>query len=1788
MNIIETLKNQIAKQTRSKLNTNVYNARYVGVPPVKGSLGLDSESDILPIWVKGVYNLQRHTSGSSLVEGVTPTEFKNYSGTIKWEEVQARSILFDSLSAYDNIFTGIKFFCDSPTQVPIHIAHTGGIVQIFTKEDGATSFTLQQTLTGEGSTTLNISLGAKIYTSIVITFYALSSAAQLAFTTDNIDVLSWEKIDIEAPAVPTWTSTPVVYRQTEDNSLNGKNVLSWYKDTDTGGNNIYRSTFSDTGLTVGASLPATVIRTYAGSQTEHLRWFDIPNNSTLNSGDVVRFGTSTATYQITKELITQPNLVPEPIFNTTTGYWTVSPFFQLKTANAKVGKNYYGASYYLSSSGLEVAITSTMVSINPASLYYVGFEHSSDLMLSIPYNLEGYKANPSRWAYTNLTGITSTFDSESILIVNRNSTTGTFYSTDSLPLSANSTYSLIVFPSFQNFDWYQIQIIKSDDSVSYSSPSLYSANGYQPQEIEFKPTNSGYHRIQYCIHGTVGSSSGTVSFKESQLYRQNNNSFHEYFTVNFYDGSKAACSPATKWFKVSYLEANFRRDMYTLGSLQSFTSNEIPSDCEYVKVGFLRRFSNSVAPIFHYIYSFFLLESLENSQFSYFGTIKNLYRISGTNITTGTSIELQKDELLFTRERQPDDAAIITWSDYDIEPRTYYEYKLDAFDNSFFKNKSGKTIPATLTSGDMVSPKTPTNYELEGTSGGIIHYWTNPTANDLAYIRFYSTSTCENDDLLFQVAAGGTSLKNRYSENVSEATLHYRWTMAVDSWGNQSGTAMATCRSVAASLVNIPFNIVVKSSASGDYVYENANGWYNENIVASIAVEPNTPAIASYLVSNMDVTNGDDYTSWAEFDGTYTHSVEEARQYKFKLRTSSGDYSQTKELRIRLDKSAPEFSDKHSFWNSSSGGYPEYNSLKWDNSQISDNFSGIDKLNIYRVDGRLLNKNPILTYAKDSNSLTHWEFEGTNSSIGFNTSEAYYDIYSAKYTASGANSGTLSSSSFTLSATSSIICYCRAKSNLSNATITVSLNNLSNSVSSESLRLTSSATWKYIETTYNTPAGNYRLDIKVKSSDGSGSVYLDEMIAFKKDSVTRLEELNYETTQYNDTKVEPWKHYLYYIQAEDYADNTSVKSPYKYARTEEDLRDKYRNMLDNSSFERVFTKPGGTLVAEGWVGAHEVHYGNTEDALPGFLYNVHHDPNNAQHGSNYVSINRYISVGCFYGPKPIVILPYVGRERNFIMSAYLKKSGSMSGNVQYYIYARDNEKTEVRSKQYDIAVSGLSSTEWTRVTTTFSVTTPSITELTPYIYNNLSGGSLLIDAVQFEEKAGTEPTDYYDTKSITADYLQGNLIRGHIIEADTLYGDHIQSDSIQARHIRANEITATQIKSNTITANELNLVNARLWIRDKDDMQIVLSNEVSYPATLGYCCLAPHGSVVGLSYAYAWLYEYNGDLSVYAGLLEPTLEYFSTNFYNYQYIRAKNPLFISGNYNNQIHHLLVTGTTDSSKFYIARNTGGLNTSSPSWDTPTITEVSSITSHSLSQISGRLNYYAPATALFGQIKGATSPDYGYYNIWKVKTDGSVSLMNSIYTPAGPLSDGDFDQHPTSPDSLRILLSSATSTLYYSKWNLGGSQVGSWIEIPTHGGFSQRQTVWGAYKPHVTACALSSTDDSDRLILLYRLYRNQYTYYKIIDSSGNIKLGGDADVVLMHNRVHENYPSGHNQLTPRLMKAPDGDVLAYLAAATIRLIPYSIAGTQTRCVGGKGVYLAKTSATLNLEDLFNRIS
>jgi hypothetical protein len=1813
LNIIDLLKKQIDEQTRQSLNINVHKIKTSVIKGDKEIPSIGKVEPIKPMWTIGSYVLQRGDTGSNI--GISVDDFINYSGNILWKTGDAQAIIESSIDKYTNILVGVQVFTTNSTYIEFATSISRGVLRIYRKNLSDSSFSLLSQTNSEGSEITRVHIEANQWVVLAFTFYANDSDALMSFAGDYTGLLSWRSMDITSPSIPVWGDPAVEYQIVHEQTVRGKNVLKWGKNSsiDFAGNGIYRTSKIDTGIDLVRPLPGTLVDTFTGSVAEKNKWITVPINGTLNAGDEISFSSSAGTHTLSRIQTLPKNLVPNPIFNNNLTNWSASNGTVVSNGASKFGEIHYKLEVLATNQNY--SISSSLISATIASLYYVGMHSSHNLMSNVLYNIDGYKANPSRWNKTvGVDSLTSILTNNlPILRVVRNSAGKVYTQAESFYVSTVATYYLTCSASSSP---YSISIRSLSGATLYSGPTLYGGLGFVSDSLKFTPSMSALAYLQFNIPATTPEyNSATLDFGPVYFTQSYSSSIglREFLTIEFYNSSKIACGTplatilmdnnTTYGFNQTILGTQHGHFLTGVGKIG------FPSDCDYFKLGYTATINSvsTLAYINRRVFSFIVATVRDGTDYSVYATPYSLIRVNTTVATTdaGSSLYFDHTVHITDRPRQNTDGAIVSWEDFDIEDNTLYKYYLDSYDSSYFKNRSYKSSVATLTTGDTIPPKPPSDYTTTGFQGGIEHRWVNPTATDFQKVECLNA----NSGLLWEMR-GSSSATNSYSEFVSQVGLATRYLKSVDVSGNESGTVMATCK-VLPEGVSLPFHVVFRND-SGIIVSPISGNWYNEVITASIYRE-NNYAIASYLYSvqyeeaDRHPYIGVDYSNWQELaTGTKYLGGNIRYNLRFKIKDVYGNYSDIKDYKIYIDTIAPTIIDRDMIVSTETTGYPELCLVKWDPSKVNDKYdpffgydsyherSGINQINVYRAEINTSNANPVFNFVGDNLNPEGWTV-CLNPSLVFASiyvGESYYNSNSLKIspkgvTFSGTQAGLYGSKPFSVKDGDKIFAYCRVKASLSDtARLVLELSTaypFSTVYNYTELTTSGIATWHYITASFTASydTDDCYLGLFVNSETGggaSGYFLVDEAIVTKNISDNQIAAVPSINNIYLDKDVEPWKDYLYSLTFQDLVGNVSKVTPYKYAEPVANYKDKYRNMLDNSSFERVHKTSNGTLQADGW---ETTTYSGVplEKTLNYPPYEVIRG-SNTYHGQHCVLIqgnDGFIDPTSAIFQNDIHLLPFTGESRKFVISAYTKhRNNTSNDHWKLYVAARNNRTQFVESKNINITVG----TTWSRSTGTFTVSVPSISNLIVGVYGWKSSvpiASLFLDAIQFEEKENVPPTDYYDTKSITADYLQGNLIRGHMIETDSLI----------AKHIRAGEITATQIKSDTITTNELNLANAQIYIKEKYSLPIEFVQTVGTLSIrdLHLALSTLHEPHSGLGYTGIVMYELAGATTVriinisdtfnrysYSVSNSPTTGYFANNKYGYPLLAIPFPYTSSSKAGAITYNYSDTSRAYFSCASLSNNRSLLNNAKWNDEGDICLDV---VKHNLADLKCYQDkfYYLYVSESnvnncgivkfnhLGTVLATTlmcNAIYLQYVSFDISSSGSIFISKILANSA--------TLHTA---CLSSLLAITTPTVQYATYGGRDSSILSLMSTE--------------HIPNIVWVGVTYLSD-DSYCIGYRVNNNNFTYYKIVDGTGSVLAGLNRDLILTNNSIHSDCRGGMYQRLPRLMKSYVGDILYYIPSSGFD-IGFDFDNTF---LAGKAVCLTKVSATVNLEDLLNRLS
>jgi len=779
--ILNTIKKQIEDQTRKALNVDLTQAKIVSVSSKEKSPHLNAfVPTINPAWTVGKYVLNR--AEDNRVVGISPQEFKDAGTKINWQIVEGKIVYLQEEPAYTNVLAGIQVYSVDISSVFLSTGAIAGAFRVYTKSEDDAAFSLvHDSLTGAPDGMVHVPIDQNVWNTVVVTFYTSRVGSTFALGSDFSNITAWRHFDVTSPSVPQWSTPAVSYEVTRGETAQGKNVLHWAKDSniDFAGNGIYREAQYDSGVTVQSSLPGTLARNAYAASSEHLNLFTVTPNATLNSSDSISFtsGDITNVSTISRVIYTPKNHIKNPVFKSKNTAWT----FSEGTMKADAVSRRSGVHFYLSTA-VTVAtysITSTLVSTSLADLFFVNMYSSANLMDTVPYNADGYKANPSRWTQTGLSSIVSTlFGYTSILrcVRSGDAQVKSQNAVQSFYMNTAATYSLSIAASSPLSQPFSFSVRSLTDATLFTSPTLLSNAGFIRTDVQFTPSVTASAYFQLNIPATTPAvSAATIDFGPIFLdqYNKKTGPVAEWLQIKFYDQAKSQLGTiATLLIDSSGIYQKSRVVLGTLEDANQIDRYGFPATASYFSVGYLLDVNSTgtTVGIERRIHGF-AVATTEIQEYAVFATTFQIIRTVGTvSPSLGNSVYVNSIEHLVDRPRQTTDGAIITWDDFNIIPNITYGYYLDSYDSSAMKNRSGLSALATVLAGDTVAPKAPTNYALTGQKGGFFHQWTNPTAADLRAIRIY-----EDSDLVTLVAETIGRRSSYVLSTLSETVGAYRF-----------------------------------------------------------------------------------------------------------------------------------------------------------------------------------------------------------------------------------------------------------------------------------------------------------------------------------------------------------------------------------------------------------------------------------------------------------------------------------------------------------------------------------------------------------------------------------------------------------------------------------------------------------------------------------------------------------------------------------------------------------------------------------------------------------------------------------------------------------------------------------------------------------------------------------------------------------------------------------------------------------------------------------------------------
>lgn len=1839
MNLLDVLKKQIAEQTKSHLNTDLHKSRPQGVTRSDQQSIVGGVSDFIPKWTYGSYNLQRSN-------GLTVSDFINYSGVITWKIIESQKITLDDLTTGSNHFLGVQLFANRDLSLPLEIVTTTGFLRVYTKNEGETSFNEITAINTDVATTINVPLKAFTWTTIAITFYGYYFGSRLHVGSTYPNVVSWRFIDITSPNIPTWADPPLEVVLANPQNARDAIRLRWKKDKELSfaGNIIYRKSKLLSGGQIESSAPSRVVSLLSHHENDHQKWFRCNTIGSLNSGDIISAASTltAATFKVSQIINIEANKIKNSVFANGTKYFIID-----KAANvnySRINYNPYIGDYYLHFDGYitsalspdgKISITSTYINVAPQTYYSANIFSKADLLSKRPYNLGGYGSTPSRWQVKNLTSAIATRRNglQAVQLI-RSSAAGsisTKYTTANhvmyLQAYNVATYQISCRASSSKLTAFSISIKNEGSTVLLTTPTLYAGPGYLYNNYKFSISSAAYARLVVNIHAKSGiytSSTIDLSLIDVSYVTRNLSRMREGLRLYYYQSNKTPCSPSG-----TFLPIGFSQGVRADGSAISTGWLKLPSTCAYLKMSYIASIISGTAPLGYVhndIFGFSLVENREQSVISVYSTPYSLVRtISNAPSTPGSLIYFEQFQPVHDRPRQSSDGEIITWDDYSIEDNTVYEYLLQAYDNSVFKNTSGFSVSASIRSGDHVAPKPPSSYTLTPAFGGFIHDWVAPTASDLRYIRCYSDVGLTNT--LFQIP-GIINSPQSYTESNTVFATQTRYLTAIDAYGNESSAVNASAKPL--DLPKLTCNVaIIQDLGGGDIerLEPTPGRWYSGTVTASLILSRYSP-IASYMYSlyqdEKHYYSSTDWSSWTEFNGQYTITDSFANnlrhRLRFKIKDIYGNWSDVKEITIFYDSMQPAWktNKRHQYWDKTTQGYDGYILLKWNKQYVTDknvgivgvginsifDRSGLKETFISRATLNITNKNPNFDYGKLNETPVGWRLRA--GSLGYDMTASLYldDFYSPNQcvklrtkSIAGAYQGYLASSTIRLNANATIYTHIRVK-NSSSVDQTYKLQIVDKNKTALAYTTYSNQTtttyWKYHALSYkNITGAMITVQVELAKLSGGGNIvgdYLlvDEFVAYKEPQFKQIAAVASRHTSFTDTKVSPWSDYLYYTQISDEVGNLSTISDYKHARPAIDYRSKFRNMLNNSSFEKVRKTATNRLEPENWVPWIWSGPFATTSISPTSSLSVR--MGDSFHGQHCVQLKRTnTSVYDRWVQNDINILAYNGTPRKFVISGYFRRyPGASSGAGFLGVQQYSKDHTLVSSKTFSISVA---TDSWTRVSGTFSVAAASVSNLSVYVRaQSVVSLPLLADAIQLEEKETLPASEYYDNYAITADYIQGNLIRANMIEADSIYGNHI----------RAGTITATNIKANTITATQFRMLSNNIYLKGGVEIPI---NSTLTPTIHQYRFIP--GTMV---YSSRFLFRYiniglqtaAGTTKVYTGYTSKTcdIDYTSHNIiatfdrYTNAYpgIAMKYPHASDGyavallqkKISDRVYSLATMYTS-----YVSLSNSTQRNNLRGWST-----LQAVATMMYTPLSKLLYTNSPGDGdmmflvgtRFINMGGGLWGDYGIKicrlsekgekggpagGEWQVSKQVAAAGQNTIVS---------LDADVSPAGTIMVAYCRGTATLYtvgYSYDN--GNVVIPTMQIRTYSGYTNSFT-GGPLLCWTTSIAYCS---DNQFLVVYSFYNDFFTYYKVIDiKTQQVIVGGDRDLLLSSPSKHGiNESSDSNVDHARLTNTGYGDIFYYY--------PTLKTGTlaKDRGIGG---YIEKIQVPIDLSDLFSRIA
>ncbi len=1860
-NILNIIKQQIDDQTREKLNTDLTRAKVRSIGPEHNQKIISDGNTISPDWTIGSYTLQRHTLELNKT-GVSPVEFLRHTGNILWKLGKSVNQI---TSQYENVLAGLQLYVTTPVSIPISFAQNNGIFRVYIKYDGSEyQLVYDSSLSAQSMVHTTLPVGA--WVSVICTYYANESGNIFCAISDYSLVNSWRLLDVTAPSTPVWTSLKAYYEVVKSETAVGRNVLSWVKDTsiDCAGNGVYKELKNDTGIDLKSRIPGTLLTTLFDEATQ---WATVNTNATLNIGDKVSFSSSLNDTDavVTRELQVPKNLVVNPIFSSGLSKYKYSAHTSTKSdINSLFGKTH--VEFQIFDNHVRGYLTAPTVDVSTANRHYITMYSNDGIMSRFRYDLAGYKVNPSRWhKHGGITSIESTIaNNRSILRVVRATSTGTVASShpsSNLFLTVVATYQLSVTASASRLTPFKLRARNcTTRNAVWTSPTLYADTGYLSNTVSFTPSAAGTSYLELTFNAkSVTYPSATIflsSFSLSQTYNEDRYC-KEYLKLNFYTSSHTACSATP--FATLLLRDNSGIDIFSvvLGTFVQTPTFGVgrqiiykPSDCKYVRLQYIATINttSTLISLHRHFYSFVVATLENNHNLAVFATPYQVLRFSRSVATLnyGTSVYSRVTNHILDRPRRSEDASVITWYDNDIDDNTTYAYYLDAYDRSIFKNRSAFSSVAAVTSGDTVAPKAIADYQITGYAGGIEHAWTNPTALDFRLVQI--STNAGFTDLIYQ-GSGRPNESSTFAEITNGTVLVTRYIRSIDSYNNISSAVSDTCTPLPANTTDLGFSVIMKNSM-GNQLFPNSFGWYNESVIASINYTGSSP-IASYFYSYNLPDYSPSWYGWYLFTGEMPVAIDGRYGFKFRVKDIYGNYSAESAIySIFQDIVAPAFTSTDDSMFSSFGPYAGYNQLYWDYLYVGSDTSGLYKTCVKRSSCLNITANPNFDLVSPGvveipsgyilNSTTY------DASLHDDTQSYSYSSHLKFTVKSDTATGTFYTNNLHVDASDSLfgmarICFPSMTTgaamwkllirNVDTSAVVASITHPGSSQAKTSI-------WKYKHVKYTSPAtGTYRLEYRPRilaPGNTHSYILLDSMFLTTNLTFATVAELLYPLNSYQDYKVGPWNSYLYSIQVEDLAGNTSTLSDCLFVRSVQNYKDVFRNMLNNSSFERVSYSASGTITPDDW----EYRYPSGNGLYTEYLKTSQINVGSGYDGTNSLALHG--DSGNLISQNGVTVLPFTGNVRQFVLSFYTKLENA-GDNAVFGITGFNKNGISGKTKFGQVSLYG-ATTDYSRIAATFYVVVPSITNLSVSFGPVSGSGTVYIDAVQLEEKVdGLPPRDYYDTKSVTADYLQGNLIRGHMIEADSIYTNHLQAECITASllaancvlasnlsancvlasNLSANCVLASNINADTITVDKLHLSGSSVYHRHNGDMRLF---PCSGSATIGGVSVVLGTTDISIfQYAYLWAgLRHNSPLAT--GTFLATGFMSSGLLYGREAAQSDHTVGLLGTTYTHDYPILARtypcATTDRTLMFLfrsssgpggvlntyysrrkngARGTGGYafarylgNSYDDVWTTPVT--FATLGSSWLTSVK-----YNSTTGSFLVWQGHMSQPYGssivdgaYRHRFTFLTSGGTITrhVTKTFYSLSLYGKSDFDfasggatilfatYHSVSPFAATIKVAGYSTNTF--------SVVIPTLEIATYSGLSAVAGVLQSNKTSLQYTNIVRVEDN-KYVITYSLWGSPFVFYKVIEQTGStmsVLLGLNEDVPLYYNALGcETAPTDFSGGRPRLIKSYGNTVLAYSPGGMAK----QSSGSVKYPIGGIGVHVSRVVATLSFETFFNSL-